>query len=295
MAKINHTDHASSIRRELERLQEGRLYVKLLSQVDLLSGDKKRLGDAFWEDKEKAEQYTFLMATREKCETLMRELKEAELALSEACLGAAPYEPAQAEQLDKLENELTLFKLELFARLKPAHNHCYLTIYGAETEPLMYFYQALFMLKGYEYKATGIWYRETTTEGSPFVEHPLPYGERAKPPQAKDVFWGVKFAVKGRAVLSYLELESGVQQWDIPPHASRYYWVIVSGQELDTPDNIHRREFYTKRPARRVVSPSKLKDTILKLEREYNKGQLPELIVEQLDKIFKIKLDRNVL
>ncbi|NBC06741.1 MAG: AAA domain-containing protein [Bacteroidetes bacterium] len=295
MSKINHTDHASNIRRELERLQEGRLYVKLLSQLDLLVREKQRLGEAFWEDKTKGDRYTFLMATREKCEALMQELRDIELGLSEACLGAAPYEPAQAEQLDQLENELFLFKLELFARLQTGYNHCQLAIYGAEAEPLMYFYQALFMRKGYEYEMTGIWYRETAPEEPPFVECPLPYGQAARPPQPGDLFWGVKFAVRGLAVRSYLQLESGIQRWHFPPQDPKYYWVMVSEREADTPANIHRRDFYTKRPPRRVVSPNKLKDTVLKLEREYNKGQLPELIAEQLDRIFKTKLDRNVL
>lgn len=295
MAKINHTDHASNLRRELERLQEGRLYVKLLSQLDLLSRDKKRLGDAFWEDKPKADRYTYLMDTRAKCEALIQELRRIELALSEACLGAGPYEPARVDELDKLEQELYLLKLELYARLVPEHNRCFLAVYGADVEPLLYFYQALFMAKGYEYEATGIWYREETSDHPSFIEHPLPYGEAARPPQPDDLLWGVKFALRGLAVLSYLQLETGIQRWHFPPKEPQYYWVIVANRDLETPENIHRRDFYTKRAPRRVVSPNKLKDTLLKQEREYNKGQLPELIAEQLDIIFKSKLDRSVL
>jgi len=71
--------------------------------------------------------------------------------------------------------------------------------------------------------------------------------------------------------------------------------VLVSNQPIDPPNNIHRWEAYINRAVRRVIKPDNIKDNYFKLNREYNKGQLPELLQEQLDQHFKIKLDRAVL
>jgi ATP-dependent Clp protease ATP-binding subunit ClpA len=296
VSKISHTDHASSLRRKLERMQEGRLYINLLSQLDLLGQQKKRKGEAFWEDKASAEQFSYFMDTREKGEALMREVQQIELALSEACLGAGTYEPAKAERLNELEDEFFALKLELYTRLQPNDNRCCISIHGSNPMPVVEFYLQLIGLKDMEYQLEGIWYRENTKDPEPFIVQPLKYGPPPKPPQEGDQLWGAIIRIEGGGAFNYFAPENGCQRWQHPTQEPDLYWVMISNiTPLDVGEHILRKDYYTKRPARRVIGSQKVKDTIFKLDREYQKGQLPSLITEQLDELFKMKLDRIVL
>jgi len=64
--KINHADHASELRRSIHRLHEGHFYVRLLSELDILSRKEKQQGPKFWEVRQQAEQYTYYLETKEK-------------------------------------------------------------------------------------------------------------------------------------------------------------------------------------------------------------------------------------
>ncbi len=301
--KISYTDYASQLRRSMTRLREGHYYIKLLSELDLLRQRKKKKGNAFWKDRQAAEQLGYYMDTQSKSDALYEEIQLLEAALSQSCLGTVPYETDWAGQLEDWEKKLFLLKLELYARLVPSDNYCYLSLYGEQAAALLRFYLQLLKNKGYEYEAQTIWRSGAVEEPGPKGSEPeVPYITRTLPPNEvpqadseAEVLLGANFKIQGAAAYLYFKSESGAQEWHLPPDEPARHLVLVSNQPIDPPNNIHRWEAYINRAVRRVIKPDNIKDNYFKLNREYNKGQLPELLQEQLDQHFKIKLDRAVL
>ncbi len=188
-------------------------------------------------------------------------------------------------------------RVEIFARLHPEENSGYLSVYGLKPEPVFEFYKALIeLMKPEDIGCTALFYREgNVSEGHEgYLEIVLDAEELLlpSPPQEGDVLCGFQFRLSGPAIRVYLEIESGIQRWILPPDAPRSYSVLVSTVVPPPPDNIHQPDAFANKTARRTVQPGKIKDRVLKMSREYNRGQLPELIHQQLDELFKFKLDR---
>lgn len=309
-SKISHADHASSLRRQIEQMKEGHFYVRLLSELDILERKKQKTKQRFWSNQNQAERYTYYLETRQHVEELSQQIENLEMKLALSCLNAGGYEPAWADEVQYWEDAFFGLKMELYARLHPKANSCQLAVYGSNPMPVIGFYLELFRRKGYTFQAQSIWFREsyyneeiTDTESGKkkkreaFLKHPWHPETSAQPAPERngDILWGIEFSLDGPCAFLYLKGEDGAQQWLEEGELPSLYDVMARNEPFLTPHKLHRKDFYTKQSLRRIVEPAALRDTVYKINREYNKMALLGLIMEKMEEAFRINLELEIL
>lgn len=310
--KISHSDHASALRRQIEEMKEGHFYVRLLSELDILERKKRKTRQRFWNNRLQAERYSYYLETRQHVEELSRQAEELEMKLALSCLDAGPYEPAWTDELQEWEDAFFGIKMELYSRLHPRANNCYLAVYGSNLMPAVDFYVELFGKKEFSFQAQSIWFRESYyneeasgPEGAngkkkkreAYIKQPWRPGitEQPLPEKPGDLLWGMEFTVNGPCAYLYLKEEEGAQQWVEEEQAPIQYLVMAGNEPFPTPQKLHRKDFYTRQPYRRAIGPVAVKDTVYKINREYNKTALLGLIMEKMEEIFRFNLDSEIL
>jgi len=306
--RINDADFASDLRRKIYQLMGGRVYVHLLARIEQFEGIKKRMKENFWKNPVFTKSYTELYKIKETFLQLKARIEKIELSLA---LIKMEMEPPQIEIRDRLKSWETDFwqsKLDLFLSSNDAGNGARLGIFGPNLTPILDFYKELFATKKYEYTAQGVWYRKAwydrlepvkdseTGEIAPAHEYILSDNlivenyPVIQPPEAGDVLYGIIFKLKGNCPCLFLENESGFQVFEINDKLDFKYWVQVAAKEITIPPEIHRQKFYKK--AQRIIKPLHLADTRLKINREVNRSEHVEVLLETLEELFKNRLDQ---
>ena len=108
----------------------------------------------------------------------------------------------------------------------------------------------------------------------------------------RDRLYGFIFKLKGESPILFLENEPGFQEFELNDKLSFKYWVQLAQKEIMIPPEIHRQKFYKK--AQRIIKPTYLIDTRLKINREVNRGGHVEILMETLEKAFKNRLDQEL-
>ncbi len=310
---IMQADYASDLRRSMQSLQDGGYYLKLENELEELERLKKKQGVKFWENPQQGARYTNLMNTSSKTESLRAEIEEYEMDSALACMELDDANNAPDEELLKAwETQSFDLKVELYTRLNLKSSRCYLGIYGRNFDYLLDFYLRLFEGKEYTYEAETIWFhdkhynmvlqeREHNEDWDksivPYLRKDYKAGakDNFKPPVANASLHGIEFLIDGNCAYLYLASEEGIQRWKMSQQHDQKYKVEVYDAPRETPLNIHRKIFYQKQAVKRMVEPNRLKDPSLRLDREYNRGKMLDLIVEQLDEHFKKAIDEEVL
>ena len=320
--KINHADHSSELRRQIHTLKEGHFFVKLLSELDLLERQKRRLGEKFWTDHQQAERYSYYLKTKSDIDQLVQSIEQYEMDLSLACMDLKPYKLELIEQLKAWKSRFFALKIEIYTRIHPKSNHLHLAIYGQNLQQIIHFYFNIFRKKGYQFAATSLWFRESyyneeievmeyisNDDGSEtavlkrqrrkeYIKKDFNFKDfyaNFEAEESKDVLYGVEMAISGSAAWLYLKDESGAQRWKMSEKSDHKYVIKTSNAVLATPANIHRRDFYNKHFTRRIIEPNLIKDTVLKINRELGKLNLLDFIMQQLDKDFERKLNKELV
>ena len=311
-SKISHADHASNLRRRIERLTEGHFYIQLLNELDIMERKRKVGKQSFWKDRNRAEKYAYYLDIKQGIENLLEETESLETRLGLSCIGPGVYNPKWADELEQFEEQFFGLKTTLYSRLNPKSNYCHIGIYGPEAHFVIDFYIELLKSKGFEYQGYSIWYRESyyyeevlvdeeNVNGSKkarkayFKRDYHPENEKSLvPPKEEDVLWGVELAITGPCAWLYIKEESGIQKWSSGDEESLYL-VKVENNSFETPSRIHRKEFYLSSPVRRHIDETVVKDAVYKISREYNKTALITLFVESLDQRFKICIDKETI
>ncbi|MCB0558119.1 MAG: ATP-dependent Clp protease ATP-binding subunit [Lewinellaceae bacterium] len=310
--KISHADHASALRRQIEQMKEGHFYVRLLSELYILEGKKRKAKQRFWNNRLQSERYTYYLETRQHVDELSRQIEELEMKLALSSLNAGPYEPGWTDELEDWENAFFQLKVEVYTRLYPKANSCQLAVYGSNPLPAIDFYIQLFRYKTFSFQAHSVWFRESfyneeasEVEGNTvkkkkreaYVKHPWHPDTSPVPAPEKpgDVLWGVEFSLNGACCYQFLKGEEGAQQWMGEGEIPVQYLVKVENEPFPTPRKLHRKDFYTKQAFRRLIGPIAVRDTVYKINREYNKTALLGLIMEKMEEIFRTNLDSEIL
>lgn len=310
--KISHADHASALRRQAEQMKEGHFYVRLLSELDILEQKKRKAKQRFWNNRQQAERYSYYLETRQHVDELCRQIEELEMKLSLSCLDAGPYDPSWTDGLQQWENAFFGLKMEVYTRLNPKADSCQLAVYGANPLRAADFYLQLFHRKGFSFQAYSVWFRDSfyneevmgfedgagkKRKREAYVKKAwLPVENTAPAPEREnDVLWGIEFSINGNCAFLFLKEEEGAQQWKEEGEPPAHYIVLAGNSPFPTPRKIHRKDFYTRQPIRRVVGPLSLKDTAYKINREYNKTTLLSLIMEKMEEVFRSNLDTEIL
>jgi len=154
LEKIDYADYASELRRMIAKLEEGRTFVRLLSDIEILERKKKKASKKFWDDPKQAKQYAYLLE-------LKNQIEQYEESLSIAYMGLTAYDAKTTEYLKKWKADLFDFKIELYSRTYPKANKTFLAIYGIDVQRVVDLYEQIANKKDFKKNIKTIWYRES--------------------------------------------------------------------------------------------------------------------------------------
>jgi len=304
--KMLNADHASELRRKMERLKDGLLYVELEDNLRRLE-TLKRKKENFWKDQKQANDYQRYLECQEQVGKLFQSIEALENKLALSYMSLAQYEGVAEDQLSQWQQQFESLKKHLYVAIHPESKRCYFGVYGTNLKDIVEFYSALFRAKGFDYQLESVAFQEAHYQMQQNLEQEKEETQEhyiLKSLEEKQVaqlnessFFGVVFQLQGECVHLYLENEQGMQKWKYKDNEEHRYWVEVHDAPFLTPKSIHRKEFYKRKNIARTLQPLQqlIQDSSLDLKREYPKGQLHELIIEKLDKIFQGKLDGVLL
>ncbi|MEM8523281.1 MAG: AAA family ATPase [Bacteroidota bacterium] len=305
--KMLNADYASELRRKMERLKDGLLYVELEDNLRRLENLKQRQKEEFWKDRKQTEDYQRYLECKEQVAKLLQKIEALENKLALSYMDLEQYEGIAEDQLSDWLQEFEQLKKHLYVAMHPESGQCYFGVYGTHLKEIIEFYIGLFKAKGFDYHLESVAFQEAYYQMQQNIEQEkeetqecylLNLLEEKQVAQLDDSsFFGVRFYLQGECVHLYLESEQGMQKWKYKDKEEHRYWIEVHDAPFCTPKSIHRKEFYKRKNIARTVQPLELavQDNSLDLKREYPKGQLHELIMEKLDEIFQQKLDGLLL
>ena len=312
LEKIEYADYASDLRRDLAKLKEGKTYIRLLNEQDLLERQKKQFGKKFWTNSKRVKRYTSGIKIKEHFEQLKAQIEQYEETLSISYLGLGTYDPQIQEQLKQWQEKLFDFKITLHSHMYPSLNTTFLVIYGINSSEIQQMYIQMAKEKGYTYTISTIWYRKSLyDEIIPSTEEESSKGRQQKkeyiftsfkplkadsfsPPQKEDLLVGVVFQFKGNAVHLFFKNENGLHAWKTKPADPKRFMVSVTEKSQTPPDDIHRKEFYTKIPVKRIYENHLIEDKQAKWTLEISKGDFASPLLALKNKQFKIALNTEL-
>ena len=317
-SKINFSEKASELRRKIFKLQEGHFYVRLLSKLDILEQEKKRLKEEFWKNNARADEYTYYLETKMKVRDLTEKIEDYERTLSLACMDLAVYTTNFEEHLKAWEEAFFNLKTEIYSRLHPTHHTAYLSIYGMNFEQILDFYVQLSLKKDYSVSGKTVWYREKyyneeiiegvlatdennqeiivkkreayiKKEWTPTLKMPYP------PEDAEDTLVGIELEIKGNCAYVFFQHEAGIQQWEVLNERPRFFEVTVKNTRKKTPLNIFRKKYFQEKIPRRFVDLAMVRDTKLRLADPIPKEGLVTWFYQILEATFQKDINEKVI
>ncbi len=314
LEELTHNEYmefASMLRQNIFKLFEGKFYVRMLSELDILERNKIRKSSQFWKDEKKSSQYTDYLALKNTFETHRDKIESHEQELALSSMGLTAINVQAYKDLEAWEVDYFKLKLELYQTLQPQCGSIYLGIYGKEVVRLLDIYATICEQKKYEWTARTVWFNEKEyhkmvevedEQGiksrkicKNFIKNPyLPKdAKRWKPQEVNDVLIGIELKITGIGADLYFNEEQGQHQLITKNNTKFKYWVVVDNFDFEAPADIHRKSFFMniQRP-RRVIEVASLKDTVYKLPRRELKGKdLLPFLIKIMDKFFARKLD----
>lgn len=307
--KINYADHASELRRQIFRLQEGHIFVMMMSELDIMERNRAKLGDNFWKNKKRSQKYSFYIKIIERIKELNSRIESLEEELSLACMDLNTYNPGIKNDLDNWEKGLEALKIELLAEINKSANECIIAIYGQNLSQVVKFYEKIVEERNYSYSGRSVWYRDSVYNKE---VQDLEFGGKKKamqyvyknyekrdsivfnPSKKGDLLYGVELKIKGNCCGLFFRPEEGLQRWHLREEKGETSMVWIGDAGYTTPANIHRKDFYKPNP-RRIIQTGLIKDTRFKINAKFSFGMLEEIIMENLNNLFKRKLDEELL
>ncbi len=316
LTQNEYMDYATSLRQNITHLFEGTYYVHLLSDLDLSQRLKNKNSAKFWASQDKSTRYTSLLQLQSQFDQQRLEAEENEKSMALTSMGLAQLNTNLYQEIEKWEARYFDLKIALYELMTPKEQTkgLYLGIYNADPKALLHRYRNLLEIKGYEYSARSVWYREalynnieeeidsegmvTRTPLRAYFKQPLVFDHKNpwKADQKGDILMGVELYISGVAPNLYFNEEDGWQHIVTKEYTSKYF--VATGEYDDiTPKEIHRKAFFQKRKKpRRVFSPQHLEDNQLDApKRELNTEEQLEYLIELLDSRFMEKLDEILI
>lgn len=313
LEKDSYADYASKLRLDINLFKEGHYFIQIQNELERLTEAKERTKQQFWSKPHEVRKLHNYSQIVHQVAGLEQTIQDYEFELSLASLNLAPYLPSKVEDLKAFENEFFQAKKEIYGLLNPKQNTCHFNIYGHHPFAAFRFYQRLFELNGFELSIKTVWFRESfyneevwtekndqriKKKRSEYIKEDYFLSEEMEPPtppKEGDRLYGFEIVVSGASAYLYLEGELGAQKWIHKPGEEDIYLISILQKPTATPDKIHRQDHYRKANIRRTVTPSNIRDNILRLDREYHKDELVELLKDRLDADFKASLNVEMM
>ncbi len=297
--KITDADYASSLRRQIMRLQQGNFYIRLLSQIDIIENEKKRLKDDFWKDNIRAKKYTNLLETKGRMDHFHQNIVKIENDHANVVMELQPYTDQMSKDLEQWKEDFISLKMEVYSRKEEGADVALIYIYGFNLEPIIKFYRELFDYKDYDYEMMSIWFKKQDAsevkEGEVIENYHISNINKDKkldttPAHKGDLHCGLLFRVDGPCAKLYLSGEDQSIEWWTSDKEKESFVVEIKEKMETPPGGIHRKDYYSGSKDR-IVKPEHLKDLSLSINREIGKGDLVDTISSALDDRFKVSLD----
>lgn len=313
LEKDSYADYASKLRLDINLFKEGHYFIQIQNELDRLTQKKEKEKQQFWNKANEVRKFHSYSQIVHQVHALEQTIQAYEFELSLASLNLSTYQPSKVDDLKAFESEFFQAKKEIYGLLNPTQNTCHFNIYGHRPLPVFQFYQRLFEFNNFELSIKSIWFRESHYNEEIWIEHQdqrvkkkrseyikLDYfigdeGLDPTPEKEGDKLYGFEITVSGASAYLYLEGELGAQKWIHKPGEEAIYLISAHQKASATPDKIHRQDYYRKANIRRTITPTHIRDTILRLDREYHKGELVELLKDRLDADFKVSLNAEMM
>ncbi len=310
------SEHASDLRRNIMKMQEGNFYLNLMSQLDILKREEKRNSKKFWSNEKKSQQYTDYLETQERVEKMSGEIQDLEEDFTLVCMGLRHYNEALVKRVEDWEALFNSLKRELYKRIHPKSDNWKMVLAGAHLREAVLLYLKICELKIFDCQVTTMWYRKSYYEEKvtknilqedgkttipieearkEYIIRQLPKHEpvKFKAPEEDDVLVGLILDIYGDCAGVYFNGEDGLHTWKSKNNQSHSYIILSANTEkMDIPENIHRKTFFEKRKARRTYEITTLNDTEYKIKkREVPKGNYIDLMMDHLDRRLNDAID----
>jgi len=304
------SDQISDLRRSIHQLKEGRIYIEMLSKLDILNRLKEKTKEKFWSDKKDNEDYSFLYSTRERTEEMILKVEEFELEFVLSSMGLRPFRTKIIDSIREWEKQFLDLKMEIYDRVFPESGYCRLGVYG-RTNSLQFgkIYFDLLEEKELKFECYALWFRREYYEellANPmdedarkemrkeYVKQPLRTIDTfdLDPLEYDDVLVGVVFELNNRCIHKYFEEEAGLQQWQITKKQKMKAVIEVTGKKVQIPVTIHQPVFFEKRIARRKISVEHFNDSNYNINREIQARSHSSFLLRTLESRFSKKLDQ---
>lgn len=313
LEKFNLANIATDRRRELQRFEEGSVFLKIANEMAIL--ERQKQSGSFWKDTRKAKMLDQYQKISDHFVLLKKEMEALETQFGLACMGFSPYQPTLKEDAERWKQQWEEFRLNLFHQLYPGDS-CWLSIYGKSVAQVLEIYFNL--ITGFNFTVSGytVWHRpipapppgREPSNGSIIPaqsgkEHfhlqvwdrDKPFHWNFLPPHSDAELFGAKWKVDGLASRWIFAAESGIQRWITGDKEQRLFSVAVSEQEPLVPNNLHRREFYSHAAVRRTLAPDKFTDSVYRIkDQPYNLSDLVEFLTEILSERLKKTIEESL-
>lgn len=313
--KLTLADQASFLRRKMLKMQEGPLYMRMQSEIDMMEVEKNSNDKEFWADLARSNLYTNLLNAKEKSEMLGEKINQLEIEISLAAMEQGPFDPNGEERIESWQQSFFNLLLTMFNFLYPENSTCYLSIYGPNPRQPLKFYLDLVERKQFEIKnAQAIWHREgfigidddnpllseSEKQPSPFIKRQLTELSSTNilisPTSPNDTLYGVELCISGPACLLYFTHESGIQQWRVTGKDElENFSITISDKFSSTPFEIVRQQFYQMRKPMRIMNLSEIKDLQLGINIQIKPKEFANYIGSALDEIFEKEIESLVI
>ena len=269
----DHAEACADLRRQLQAVEEGPVYLTLLNERDRLTKlrkNNKKYEKRYTTEMQRMRELNQVLAAMD---ALHRELLEQETAALVALIDQVD---SDAEfMVEHLIERYHALQLELLLLAQPTLQYATLGLYGAEPHlpPLLAFYQSLCSTHGIEVVTHVVRLIGDTYQSS---RYPLPNSAK----QQRHRIIGYELALKGCCPLLFLGSETGVLRWQTQQRNFDYYVTVSANlikefgasmdvKEFQTPADVHRQTFFEQLKPQRSIRDGQLKDQRFKIEDQF--------------------------
>lgn len=259
--------HLTGLRRELQNVNLGPVYVKFGNRLTTLRHTEKVFRkngkiEKFWSRPDSV-WYAEALEQELQYQKLLVEITE----LEEATLLAlfdAQQTPWPKENIQRWEKTWEAWGRRLLKLQFPHWESCYLGIYGQgrRLAKLVHTYLTLAQAEGFRVSGEYLWYdAEKATEKKPYQVGLLNFGEEH--PLPKNAI-GVQLSINGDMAYLFFNGEDGFYHYEDEEESAYFMVKTASPGPLATPEALYRRKFFRDKKFRRTYQGNTVKG-----EREY--------------------------
>jgi ATP-dependent Clp protease ATP-binding subunit ClpA len=315
LEKFNLANLSSDKRKEVQKLEEGAVFLRLINELDILERQKEAQPKQFWNQPQKTKLYEQYQHIRKRFKAIRKEIFELETEIATACMGFSPYQPILAQKVDEWKSAWEAFREDLFLQLFPG-DACWISVYGKSLHPILKVYYNIIKHKEFSIDGGAIWLLPQNEISVHSAADPLllvPSATKREwlqlAPWKQDTDWnanlsadnskgelyGVHWHISGPGAYWFFKDETGMQKWQAPEGSqeNHLYAVKVHTRQPKIPENLHRKEFYHNKPLRRTFSGNGLHDSLYKV-RHNGPDAAPdwsEKLIEVLEERFRRRID----